>query len=314
MENLTNNTGVLQHYVSNLIAETVFPENGFMNYFMRVDQYLNAKTVSLPFYTNQAGVVSINSTAFDYNDLTQSQQAVSEFSVDQYRIKPFHIEDFETDLLPFDIIATQSRSNLLSLESTIASYTLKKLAADVPVANIISTSGANGVGNSANGATNKKKITLNDFIALNKKFDESNLKGERYIVVDALTFSEILSDSTMNSYFTTGYSGAITEGTFPKVLGINVIKRSHVAALTADGATVKSFDAGIGDTLVDTDVRLSLAFVADVVAVAMSAPKIYVQSNVPQLYGTVMSWSVNFGAKNTRQAGDKAGVYLIKQG
>lgn len=303
---------VLNTYLSDKISEAVFPDNSFMSKgFMIVNEFLNGKTVEIPFYDDNAGLVTMNQTTFDFNDINQTALTSKTFSLDTYYLKPVHIEDFEESVTPFSKIDMVTRQSLAALQTYTADSVLKKLATDVPVGNIITTTGANGTLNSLNNLAAKKKLVYADLLALKKAFDKSDLAGERYLILDPEMFSDLLSDSQVSTYLSAGYASTVT-GEYPKVLGINIIQRSNVIGIKADNSAVVSANSRLGDTLTNTDARCGFAFIADVVMVAVSEPRVYANSGVAQAYGSVVSAAVNFGAKNPR--GDGKGVYLVKQG
>jgi hypothetical protein len=278
---------------------------------MLVNDFLNGKTVEVPFYDDNAGLVTMNKTSFDFNDITQTALTSKNFVLDTYYLAPIHIEDFEESITPWSKIDMVTRQSLAALQTFTADSVLKKLATDVPVANIITTTGGAGSLNSLNNLGNKKKMVYADLLALKKKFDASNLAGERYLILDPEMFSDLLSDSQISSYLSAGYASTVS-GEYAKVLGINIIQRSSVIGIKADNSAVVSDNARLGDTLGNTDARCGFAFIADVAMVAVSTPRVYANSGVAQAYGSVVSAAIEFGAKNPRN--DNKGIYLVKQG
>lgn len=309
MSNLSNDFDAqsLSVFTAGLVKESVFPDYSFMRKFTNVSSYLNGRYVNFPFYTNQTGTITKNGSTFDANAVSQTQQTTIQFIIDCYRVGAFLITSFENQVLNFDKASIEIRQNVTYLENYIANQTIKALVLDTDASKVITTSGGNGTANGADGLTAKKKIQYSDFLNLKKMMDRDNLPGERNILVDAETMSEILGDSNLSKYLETGYA-SVVEGKYPKIAGINIIERSEVCALSTSGA-VKI--AELGDTMVSSDVRVSLAFIGDAVGIAMQDPKVYTSLDA-SFYGVKTSAEVYFGVKNLRE--DKKGVYYIKQG
>ena len=306
MSNLSIDSTALNNYTASLVKSSVFPDSSFLSKFTNLSAYLNGRHIEFPFYTNATGTITKNGSSFTSDDISQTEQDSVTFNLDIYRVKPFLITAFENEIINWDKAQMEITQNLTYLENYVANQVIKSLVLDRDVAFDVLTTGANGTANGADGVTAKKKIQYADFLALKKVMDKSNLKGERNLIVDAETFSEILGDTKLSSYLETSYA-SVVEGTYPKIAGINIIERSEVCALSSSG-TVKIVE--LGDTMIASDIRVSLAFIGDAVGLGMGTPKVF-NTLSPQFYGNVTSAEVAFGVKNLRS--DKKGVYIIKQ-
>lgn len=307
MSNLSANfdSGNLSIFTANLVKETLFNDNSFLTKFTDVTSYLNGRYVNFPFYTNST-VVTKNSSTFDVNAVTQTEQTTVQMITDVYRANPTLITAFEGDMLNFDKASIEVGQQVAGVENKIADEVLKALVLDTDASRVIATSGSNGVANRPDNVTAAKKIQYADFLKLKKSMDKDNVKGERYLIVDAETFSEILGDASLSKYLETGYA-SVVEGKYPKIAGINIIERGETVALTSAGA-VKIYGT---DTMASTDMRISLAFVGDAVGYAYGNPNIY-SAVSPAQFGVVQSVETYLAVKNLRA--DKKGVYYIKQG
>lgn len=307
MSNLSTNfdTQSLSVHTTELVKETLFADNSFLTKFTNVSSYLMGRYVNFPFYTNST-VVTKNGNTFDANGVTQTEQTTIQFVTDVYRANPTLITAFEGEVLNFDKAAIEVGQQVAGLEDRIAKEVMKALVLECDASRVLATSGSNGVANRPDGITAAKKIQYADFLKLKKAMDVDNIKGERFLMVDAETFSEILADDKLSSYLETSFASVI-EGKYPKIAGITIIERSNTVALTSAGA-VKIYG---DDSMTTTDKRVSIAFAGDAIGLAYSDPNIYTATS-PQHFGVVQSVEAFIGVKNLRA--DKKGLYIIAQG
>jgi len=308
MSNLSQNfdSSNLSIFTANLVKETLFADNSFLTKFTNVSSYLNGRYVEFPFYTNST-VVTKDGSTFDANAVTQTEQTTVEMITSVYRANPTLITSFEGDnMLNFDKASIEVGQQAQGIEAYVAEQVMKALVLDTHASRVISTSGSAGVANRPDGTTAAKLIQYSDILKLKKAMDLDNVKGERYLMVDAETFSEILNDAKLSSYLESSYASMVS-GTYPKIAGINIIERGNTVALTS-ACSVKIFGT---DTMTTTDMRISLAFVGDAVGIAYGTPNIYTATS-PQHYGVVQSVEAYLAVKNLRA--DLKGVYYIKQG
>lgn len=305
---------ILNEYFATEVARTLYANNDFLTKFKPASEWLQYKTVHLPFSLNEIGVVK-NQTTFD-TTMSQLAETKTTFLLDAYRTETLHIEDFEQSIVSYNKFDLAVSNMYDSISDFVANAILRTLAEDARSASkIILTTGSAGVLNSLNSGGNKKKLTYADFLSLKKEMDKSNLKGNRYLLLDAELFSEVLADTQLSSYLTTGYASTV-EGSYPKIAGITLLERSKVVGLKLDNSAVV-IDGGV-DTLANTDSRVAIGFIDSVIYMANTQPITYINSGVAYAHGTILSAGIYAGAKNVRMGAttdaNKTGVWLVKQG
>jgi hypothetical protein len=305
---------ILNEYFSNEVARTLYANNDFLSKFKPASEWLQYKTVHLPFSTNDIAVVK-NQTTFD-TTMRGLAETKTTFLLDAYRSETLHVEDFEQSIVSYNKFDTCVANMYDSISSFVANSILRTLAEDARSASkIILTTGSAGLLNSLNSGGNKKKLVYADFLALKKEMDKSNIKGNRYLLLDAELFSEVLADTQLSSYLTSGYQSATVEGTYPKIAGITLLERSKVVGLKLDNSAVVI--DGV-DTLANTDSRVAIGFIDSVIYMANTQPITYINSGVAYAHGTILSAGIYAGAKNVRMGAttdaNKTGVWLVKQG
>jgi hypothetical protein len=304
---------ILNEYFATEVARTLYANNDFLTKFKPASEWLQYKTVHLPFSTNDIAVVK-NQTSFD-TTMRGLAETKTTFLLDAYRSETLHVEDFEQSIVSYNKFDTCVANMYDSISDFVANAILKTLAEDARSASkIILTTGAAGVLNSLNSGSNKKKLDYADFLSLKKEMDKSNIKGNRYLLLDAELFSEVLADTQLSSYLTTGYASTV-EGSYPKIAGITLLERSKVVGLKLDNSAIQI--DGV-DTLANTDSRVAIGFIDSVIYMANTQPITYINSGVAYAHGTILSAGIYAGAKNVRMGAttdaNKTGVWLVKQG
>lgn len=307
MSNLSNNfdNTNLSVYTASLIKSTLFDDKSFLTKFTDVTSYLQGRYVNFPFYTNST-VVTVNGSTFSADAVSQTQQTSKQMVTSVYRANATLITAFEGEMLNFDKAQIELTSQIAGLEDAIANEVIKTLVLGTDASRVVLTTGANGIGNKADGTSNAKKLVYADFLSLKKKMDLDNVAGERYLLLDAELFSEVLSDEKLSSYLQSSFASVVS-GEYPKIAGINLINKANTAAMSSSGA-VKI--PGV-DTMIASDTRVALAWVGDAVGYAYGTPNIY-SATSPQHYGVVQSVEAYLACSNLRL--DDKGVYIIKQG
>ncbi|AHJ98940.1 hypothetical protein [Hymenobacter swuensis] len=207
-------------------------------------------------------------------------------------------------------VSYDKRASTLALHSSV----LDQMAADVSLnrmsqvssSAIITTSGA-AVAAALPGLTGTRKaITKDDIIKGSTILDRMNIPGQRYGLVGATQYAELLGIEHFVDYNKTGNKSALLTGAIGELMGVVWYKRSTAALFTGAGAPKAVQAAAAAD-----DNEAMLLWVEDAIGRVEGAPKVYINEGQAQYLGALMNNAVRFGMKLMRT--DKAGVVAIRQ-
>lgn len=318
------NTALNEIYAKEIVVR-IYEDNAYLNVLQNYSQYLVGKTVHIPNQFTWNPSVSINGTITTYDNFTQTEEAFQNFSINNYRLQPILVENFDelvTSYPKFQMTTQQSIMNILDVISKSAS---QALCEDVIVANAATsinriqyTSGATGTNNGYGGASNYKKFTYDDILYLKSLYDEDNLAEEgRWLIIDPIMYRELLQDPQIIQTDRWSFQDPIAPTAKVRVVaGFNILMKPTIAtagAASTSGTQIDPFNYVYGvDSAKIGFRRVALSFHESVPVLAMSSPRIYSAVDQPNMYGSTVSSEVNFGVVNPRI--DGKGVYLVIQG
>ena len=302
---------VFNEFFSAELVDQLFRDNKFMDYFTNHSEFLSSKTVHLSNYNNDPTIYVDDQpigggAVYDYGFAAATTTEVDlTYQISSYKFEPIRCTDFDEMLTKYSKFQAITKNSLNKLSQVVGDSLLEKVGGSAGI-EVIDTTGADGTGNSIFGE-NKKKVSYADFLALAKAFDKSNIKGERFILMPADMYWELLdsdNDAVRNAL---NYGTAtLPEGVVNKIAGINIMTRSEVICTDGSGVVKPLVDAATGDA------HASLAWVTESVSAAWSSPTIYSNSGVAQLYGNVVSGEIAMGASKSRS--DAKGIIILEQG
>ena len=179
----------------------------------------------------------------------------------------------------------------------------------IPVSNIIATSGASAAVNSSDGQTgNRKAFTYHELqlaqAVMNKQLVP---KTDRYACLESYMYQQFLDSLSANQMAAFQQSADLTNGIVGKFAGFNLMERSEVLSFETTNTTVNV----PGAALLPTDNLSALAWQKDCVAKAAGDIKPFQRIDDPMYYGNIFSALVKIGGRTRRQSWK--GVLAISQ-
>jgi len=284
------------------IIEGLFADNSFLSKAVNDDIYVNeGKKVHIPNAGAPSGVV------VDRSSLPATVQKRIDVDVDytlhELTTNPILIPYADTVELSYNkrnSVIDQDRKELIfkAAEAVLANW--------LPgLANRVSTTGQ-GVPAWTPSATGlRKKITPADVAALQLRMNADNVpQTDRYLLLDANMYQQLLDGMTQTQAIGFFQAADVKRGVMGMLYGFEVMVRSTVYRLAADG-TIKAIDAAGAAT----DLAGGLAWQRDSLSRALGEVIMFDQVNNPEYYGDVYSFLVRVGGAIRRY--DKKGVYAI---
>lgn len=287
-----------------LIVEGLFADNSFMSKATNDDMYVNmGKKVHIPNAGAPSGVqvnrITIPATAKKRTDVDV------EYSLDELTTDPVYIPDAEKVELSYakkQSVISQERMNLIEKASEQMLYNWAPASEQ-----FILTTGSNVAAHTDKGTGNRKAVTRQDVLNLMNKFNEQNIpQTERYLLLDANMYSQLLNDLTETDKNMFMASANAQIGILGQLYSFNIMMRSRVLRYTTANALQK-WDA----TGAATDNAAGLAWHIGSLSRALGEVKIFDRPNDPLYYGDIVSFLVRCGGKCRRN--DKKGLIALVQ-
>lgn len=287
------------------IVEGLFADNSFLNKAFNADGYVNSgKVVHIP-NAGAASGVEKNRTELPA-DVERRTDIDLTFNLDEYTTNPIFIPNADTVELSYDKRESVLRNDKLALQDSVALdfiYNWSPAAAQT-----IETSGAAVAAYTPSATGNRKAVTKADVLALMTKFNNDDIPQEdRYLLLDAQMYSQLLNDLTANENSAFLASANAQQGVLGKLFSFNVMMRSKVALYT----TAKAPKAWSGNGAA-TDLAAGLAWHKSAVCRAKGEVKAFESVGDPTYYGDIYSFLVRAGGRIMRN--DKKGVIALVQG
>ena len=263
------------------IVEGLFASNSFLSKAFNADGYVEAgKIVHIP----QAGAASKvvkNRTTLPATVKQRNDTDVT-FELNKFTTDPVLIDDAEKVELSYDKRESVLRQDRLALYDSVAEDFLFNWSPES--SRVIETTGE---------------------AALMTKFNKENIPQEgRYLLLDAVMYSQLLNSLTENENSAFLASADAQNGIIGKLFSFNVMMRSRAALYTTAKAP-KAWSAS-GEA---TDLAAALAWHDQSVCRALGQVKAFEQEKAPDYYGDLYSFLVRAGGRIMRS--DNAGVMAL---
>lgn len=284
------------------IVEGLFASNSFLSKAFNADEYVEAgKTVHIP----QAGVASNVEKNRETLPATVKQRTDTEVSFDlnKFTTDPVLIDDAEKVELSYDKRESVLRQDKLALYDAVAKDFIFSWSPGPE--RVIETTGEAVEAYTPSATGKRKAIVKGDVLTLMTKFNNENIPQEgRYLLLDAMMYSQLLNSLTANENSAFLASADAQNGVLGKLFSFNVMMRSRSALYTTAKAP-KAWSAS-GEA---TDLAAALAWHDQSVCRALGEVKVFEQEKAPDYYGDLYSFLVRAGGRIMRS--DNAGVMAL---
>jgi hypothetical protein len=306
------------------IEEEIRKDNAFL--FSSTDSVdkeniLQGKVVYLP-QSGGSGNVHKNPTNFPLSVREREDNTVH-YVLDLYATEPVRIAKVDEAELSYDKRVSVLGEDLAKLKEVVADNMIhnwlktpaygQNNASVLPSTQIIAVTGDNGTSNAeAPGASgNRKKASLTDLQNMQTLFRQQNrwFEGRMYALLTPVMIAEI---APADSVVTATYMQSVTEqerreGVYMKIQGWKIMVRSTVAAVAADGTTIRTPDEA-GES---TDHAAALFYYKGALETAIGEIDVFDDQKNPLYLGDVYNFSIRSGGRSKRS--DYKGVALLRQ-
>ncbi len=292
-------------FQSDLVLETV-RDNRFIKHSINDDALINGNSVELP---NSGGrpTTEVNRSVFPAT-ITERTDTAEQYLLESITSDPIRVRDAEEAVVAYNKLASVNKEAgqaIMETASDRAAYSWVQNAS-VGNANLIVTTGGSRPASGPSQTGNRKQVTKADILSANSIMNRQDmpLAGRHMLITpdqeaDMLAIDEFVD---ANKYG----SSNIPSGAIGRVFGITVWMRSR--AVTTTGADVIKTEAAAAAA---TDQDAAIFWQQGAVRTAMGSPKIFINPNVAEHYGTIVSSELRFGGLNAR--GDGKGVVVLAE-
>jgi hypothetical protein len=295
------------------IEENLFKDNAIINRAVNHDGFVNYKTVHVP----QAGANPTITKNLGSFPATISQRTDSEltYSMDTYYVEPIHIErGQETAFISYDKRMSVLKQNIDTLEEVLTNQALYKWA-PAGTGTFVKTTGSAVSSALAPSATSTRlAITLADILSAKAILDAANVpqSGRVLVMPSSMYNGQLLAIQDVYRMDSYGKS-ALPDGVVNRIHGFDIIIRSTVVVYDNTGTPVLKTvgDNGTPSSPATTDNLACLAYHPSFVAKAKGGADVFINENVAEYYGSVVSALQLFGASKMRTS--QTGIVAIVQ-
>lgn len=284
------------------IVEGLFASNSFLSKAFNADEYVEAGKIA---HIPQAGAASKtkkNRTERPAKVNVRNDTDLT-FQLNEFTTDPILITDAEKVELSYDKRESVLRQDKLALYEDVAKDFI--FSWSPASTRVIETTGE-AVDAYTPSATGKRKaITKADVSTLMTKFNAENIPQQgRYLLLDAMMYSQLLNSLTENENSAFLASADAQNGIIGKLFSFNVMMRADAALYTAEKAPKAWSEDGAA-----TDLAAALAWHDQSVCRALGEVKAFEREGAPEYYGDIYSFLLRAGGSIMRS--DNAGVMAL---
>lgn len=287
------------------LVEDFFPDDSFSSKSINDNEHVNYNRVHIP-NAGKPSNVRTNGVGPAEN-ITQRIDDDLEYGMDKLQTEPRKIEHAETKELSYDKRKSALAQDRLELQRVAHVNILHRWAKE-PGA-IIFTTGKAVAPHTYDGATGKRKaITRADVLSIMTEFNKQELPAEgRYLLLDAEMYTELLEDLSESAKSIFYASANVQKGILGSLYGVNIMMRSSVLRIKADGETLIDSE----DVHEATECAAALAWHESCVSRALGEIKMFGNTDDPVHYGDIFSFEMRVGGSRRRI--DKKGIIILAQ-
>jgi hypothetical protein len=234
------------------IVDRIFEDNKFLELIPNYSEYLSARTVNIPNPNVFGAGITIDSTITDFNDFVQTQEQYTTFTVNNYRIKPILVEQFDEIVTSYDKLAFVTRESLNELSDAVAKKVLVSLASDVDSTRKFFTTGTTAP-NGFNGES-FKSLQWSDLVRFKQAFDADKVaQTNRVVILDEQYYADMMNSDFIvkQMNFNVQDEGIAKTGAISQVLGMNILMKPTIASVqsSTSGNAVNPYNYTVDRTV-----------------------------------------------------------------
>lgn len=286
------------------LVENLFADNSFMSKAFNADEFVNNRTVHIPNAGAPSGVVK-NRTQLPATIKAREDFDLT-FDLEEFTTDPIRISNADQVELSYNKRESLLMNDKASLYEVIANdFVYKWSTADST--RIVRTTGADAAAHVPAATGNRKAIKSADVLGLMNKFNAEEVPQEnRYLMLDAVMYGQLLADLTTAQTADFNKQADIAKGVLGQLFTFNIMMRSKAGRYTT-ALSPKEWTAA-GAT---TDNAAGIAWHIGSVCRAMGQTEMFEELKSPTYYGDLYSFLVRAGGRIMRK--DVKGIAAIVQ-
>lgn len=281
--------GIFKDVWASEIASNIFPDNSFVVHSKDDSMWADNDYVKLPQSGSKPNVAR-NRSVFPAT-IVERVDTIIEYQLQNFTSDPTRVRNLTQLKTSYALRQDVLSDHSYSIEEDVADYLLFAWAANLAGA-ITSTTGTLRDA-SATGATGTRKgFTLADLKKAMVMLDLQNVpRTGRKIILNPIFHADLLDDPKLTSRDYVDVNNSVQEGLVGRALGFDVFVRSKVVSYADASTTPKDPKAATATT----DDAGAVIWHPRFVRRAVGSSKIYLNEDVAENYGDIMSAEVNAG-------------------
>ena len=288
------------------IVDNLYPDNSFAVKSVDDSEFVDNKTVHIP-NAGAASKVQKNRTTKPAAISQRTDNDLS-YDMDELTTDPVYIPNIEVVQFSYNKRESIVANDRRALQDAAHVNLLGRWGKAAEGSVLLTTGTKTEAAHTSSSATGSRKaITKADVFKLMRKFDSENVpEADRYLLLDAYMYSQLLEDLTESDKMTFLASANAQTGVVGMLAGFNIMKRSQVLRLSSN-KTILGWDSeGAAGEL-----AAGLAWQKESVSRAIGEFKMFEDLQSPTYYGDIYSFLVMTGGACRRY--DKKGIALIAE-
>lgn len=287
------------------IIENLYPDNSFATKSVDDTAFVDNSQVHIP-NAGAPSKVRVNGVG-KATSIHQRTDSDLVYGIDTLQTLPVLIEHNETIELSYDKRTSILRNDREEL-SRVAHMNILHRWAKGAGAILLTTGGAVSPHTYDEATGKRKAITRADILSIMTAFNKQELPAEgRYLLLDAEMYAQLLGDLAESDKYAFYASANAQTGVVGRLYGINIMTRSSVLRIKADGETLIDSE----DVHEATECAAALAWHESCVSRALGEVKMFGKDDDPEFYGNVYSFEVRTGGSYRRI--DKKGIIILAE-
>lgn len=297
-----------RRFLADLVMQTT-RDNTFLSQTINDDALVLNNSVEIPNSGGRPGT-EVNRSSFPAT-ITERTDTAHQYLLESITADPIRVRDAEDAVVAYN----KGQSAVIEAGQAI----MEKAADRSPFSwcqgnttgngNIIETTGADKVATGTSQTGNRKALTKEDILQARRVLMAQDMwtgaTGSKNMLITPSQEEDILKIDDFVRADAYGDS-RIPSGVIGTLYGLNIWVRSR-AVVCNNSSVIKTEAASAAATDQDT----AVVWCSGAVRTAMGAPKLFVNPDVAEHYGMIVSSELRFGGINAR--GDNKGIVLITE-
>lgn len=282
------------------IQPVLFPAASFMSRAKNDDAYVNNNTVELP-NSGTIPAVQVDRTSLPATIAKRTDTAAN-YQLNELTTDPTLIQDSEALIVAYDKRMSVLDQHVKQINFKAANRFLNSIAGSASVTKIVTTGASRAVDSKGGVETGTRKaLTIADLTNVKQQFHKQDVTQENedvmgIAVLPYAMYNDLLQIAQFTQYLQYGAGAVVPSGVIARAFGFDFYVRSQVNinAKTTGAGSIGALAADGAAEAVD-DCQSALFWHPDYVRRAKGAPKIYIQTDKPEYYGSIFSCMLRCG-------------------